>query len=176
MLITKEKIVKGSKSKFQIVVFSICTAVGFLMIILPFLLTRKLDLNSISLSAIFFVAFGIPFGYVIGLRNLLKTIKAQKSINADSYKIVIDKIIDMSTVASGRTSDMDDSFCQLTLQYYSNKTNENVCVSFNEFRKLHIGDRCILVFMNNGNKPTNIYPGNEYFLDQSLAGNIIFQA
>ena len=114
MLITKEKIVKGSKSKFQIVVFSICTAVGFLMIILPFLLTRKLDLNSISLSAIFFVAFGIPFGYVIGLKNLLKTIKAQKSINADSYKIVIDKIIDMSTVASGRTSDMDDSFCQLT--------------------------------------------------------------
>lgn len=176
MLVTKEKIVKESGNKFEMVVFSIYTTVGVIMTILPFLLTRAVNMNSIILCAIFFLAFGIPFGYIIGLRNLIKTVKAQKSINANSFKIVVDKIVDMSIAPKGGESDMNDNSCQLTLQYYSNKTNRNVCISYKEFRNLHLGDKCILVFMNTDKRPDVIYPGNEYFIDQSLAENVIYQA
>lgn len=47
--------------------------------------------------------------------QLIKTVKAQKSINANSFKIVVDKIVDMSIAPKGGESDMNDNSCQLTL-------------------------------------------------------------
>lgn len=114
------------------------------------------------------MAFGIPFGYVIGLRHLLKAINEYKSVKANDFKI----IIDMRTIA-GSSKRLDDNYCQFVLEYYTNRTNRNVSVSFGTFKNMRLGDKCILVFLNNSEKPAIIYPGNDYFVDQSLAGNII---
>lgn len=118
------------------------------------------------------MAFGIPFGYVIGLRHLLKAINEYKSVKANDFKIIIDKIIDMRTIA-GSSKRLDDKYCQFVLEYYTNRTNRNVSVSFGTFKNMRLGDKCILAFLNNSEKPAIIYPGNDYFVDQSLAGNII---
>lgn len=175
MLITKEKIIQDTKLNRKIVIYSIYTAVGVLITFFPLLLSKNLDLNTLVWSAIFFVAFGIPFGYVIGLHNLLKTIKEKKSAEANNLKIIVDRIINMRTVA-GSSKNLDDNYCQFTLEYYTDKTNKNVSVSFDTFRSMHLGDKCTLVFLNNSKKPTIIYSGNEYLIDRSLAGNVIYQA
>lgn len=172
MLITKEEILKDTKANRQVVIYSIYTAVGVLITFFSLILSRNFDLDTLIWSIIFFVSFGIPFGYVIGLRHLLKAINEYKSVKANDFKIIIDKIIDMRTIA-GSSKRLDDNYCQFVLEYYTNRTNRNVSVSFGTFKNMRLGDKCILAFLNNSEKPAIIYPGNDYFVDQSLAGNII---
>lgn len=99
MLITKEEILKDTKANRQVVIYSIYTAVGVLITFFSLILSRNFDLDTLIWSIIFFVSFGIPFGYVIGLRHLLKAINEYKSVKANDFKIIIDKIIDMRTIA-----------------------------------------------------------------------------
>lgn len=47
--------------------------------------------------------------------QLIKTVKAQKSINENSFKKAVDKIIDMGIALKCGESGMNDNSCQLTL-------------------------------------------------------------
>jgi hypothetical protein len=168
MLITKEKIKKDAKTKEQISALSVFALIGLFIPIIPFLFTDNIDTNTIISFVFFLLVFGIPFGYFIGLRKIIKTLYKDKCIKNDEFVIVEDTITDLYATSNCAKYDMDDSFCQLTLKYYSEKSGKNVSIPNKIFRKLKEGDKCTLIFVKNIKVPFLVYPGNEYEIDNEL--------
>jgi ABC-type multidrug transport system fused ATPase/permease subunit len=172
ILVTKQKILSDCKINFQIVVYSILTAVSAFFMIFPFAFSKDININTIFLFVVLLALVGIPFGYVFGLKNLIRTIKERNAFINDSISISVDRITDL--YANCNQTSSESRAYQLTLEHYSRRTKKNVCVpTLNEFRKLREGDRCILVFCKGNKEPVAIYPGNEYVIDKSLTDKIV---
>lgn len=166
--ITYDYLIKELKSKRTISVLSIFSLCGFIIPFIPFLVLKTININSLISFAFLFLAFGLPFGYLIGLRNIIATSKIFSDIKNKRFAISVDEIIDMKISKNGRASDMDDSYCKLYLKKYSEDKKSTVSVYASTFRRLKKGDQCILVFTRTEKYPVLVFAGNEYYIDEHL--------
>ena len=90
ILVTKQKVLGDCKINFQIVVYSILTAVSAFFMIFPFAFSKDININTIFLFVVLLALVGIPFGYVFGLKNLIRTIKERNAFINDGISISVD--------------------------------------------------------------------------------------
>lgn len=171
--ITHDFLVKEFKSKRAISALSIFALCGFVVPIIPFMVLKELNTNSLISFAFLMLVFGIPFGYLIGLKNIIKTSRIHSDLENKRFTILIDEIADMMVTKNGRASEMDDSFCELRLRRYSAKKKVTIAISASKFGKLKIGDQCILIFANSEKKPVLVFAGNEYCIDEQLKSYLV---
>ena len=172
ILVTKQKVLGDCKINFRIVVYSILTAVSAFFMIFPFAFSKDININTIFLFVVLLALVGIPFGYVFGLKNLIRTIKERNAFINDGISISVDRITDLyAKLQSDFKRKQSISINIGTLL----EANQKECLRtyLNEFRKLREGDRCILVFCKGNKEPVAIYPGNEYVIDKSLTDKIV---
>lgn len=168
--ITRQTIIDDYSNTVTTAACSISTGVGIFMVILPFILSRKFDANSLILSLVFLVSFGVMFGYVFGLKKLIHIIKVKKCLKNGDFVVIPDIITDIYSQCDYSGNDPKDH--QLTLERYSKQTGKNVCVPFDTFRQLREGDRCVVVLCKASKESVLTYSGNEYVIDKSLADKI----
>lgn len=168
LIITYDFILKELKSKRTISVLSIFALLGFLIPFIPFLVIKEINTNSLISFVFLAVVFGLPFGYFIGMRNIISTRRIYRDLRSQRFFISIDTIVDMRVARSGRSSEMDDSFCELCLQKFSKDTDSSVTVKRSVFDKLKLGDRCCLIFVASEKKPVLVFAGNDYSVDEQL--------
>ena len=173
MIINSSKIMKDARPKTQIGFLSVFAMVGFLLPFWPLVVIREINTNSIISFFVLLALFGIPFGYFIGLRNIITTYRMKKHLENENFTILIDSIEEKSTNQYGRTSQMDDSFCVLQLKKYYEKTQKQVTIRAKEFRQVKEGDQCILIFVPSSKAPILVYPGNQYTVADELIGRVV---
>lgn len=166
--ITYDFLLEELKSKRAISALSVFSLCGFVIPFVPFLVLKTIDANSLISFAFLLLVFGVPFGYLIGLRNIIATARIHSDIKNYRFSVSIDEIVDMQVAINGRASDMDDSYCKLYLKTYSEDKKSTVSVYASTFRKLKIGDQCILVFVKSEKYPVLVFAGNEYCVDKHL--------
>lgn len=168
--ITYDYILKELKTKRAISVLSIFSLLGFVIPFIPFFVIETFDIDAIISFIFLFLVFGLPFGYFMGLRNILNTLKIYRDIKNCNFVIWLDRIADMKVSKNGRASEMDDSYCKLYLEKYSKDKKSTVSVWGSKFLKLKKGDNCTLVFVNSEKYPILVFAGNNYSVDKHLEG------
>lgn len=166
--ITHDYLIKELKSKRAISALSVFSLCGFIIPFIPFLVLKTINANSLISFVFLFLVFGLPFGCLIGLKNIIKTSKVHNDMKNKRFSISVDEIVDMKLSKNGRASDMDDSFCKLYLKKYSEDKKSTVSVYASIFRKLKKGDQCVLVFVRSEKYPVLVFAGNEYSVDEHL--------
>ncbi len=172
MLLTKQKLLNDLQAGKTIAILYIFTFVGFVIPILPFWKLQAINANSIKSFILFTLVFGIPFGYFVGIRNIIRTRKLNKAILSGNITIYIDEIKSFRVTKHGTTDDMDDNYCRLVLKKYSSDGKSTVIVSSKEYDSLKKGDTCILIFAPKVKEPILVYPGNEYLVDSTLRSKV----
>ena len=171
MLITKDLILKDSKCRAQIIPFSIFTAVGFLLLFAPFSVADLSKTNLIISEIFLFLVFTLPFGYFIGIRNLIKAIKTYRAIIKGQYIIVVDQVLDKhyyNDSSSFNSSDIDHSGWLLYFKDYYKKYNDFVKIkNIKEGDYLKSGDEYYLVFVKGSEGPSYAYKCDKYQLAES---------
>lgn len=170
--ITKEYIISELKTKRAISALYVFSLVGFIIPFIPFMVIKSLNTNSMISFIFLLIVFGLPFGYFIGLKNILSTIRIRSDLKKNNFYILNDIVVDMKISKNGRASDMDDSFCKLYLEKYSVDGATTVSVQSNIFKKLKIGDSCILVFCKSEKYPVLVFAGNDYYINKDLCNFI----
>lgn len=149
----------------RIIFLSIFAVCGIIIPFIPFITLKEININSIISFLVLCCVFGIPFGYFIGIRNVLYSVRVNHSIKSGDFYILEDEIIDFYAT---QDESSPDSHCKIELKIYSEKTNKIIPVKYKVFRKLKKGDKCFLVFVEFSKKPVIVYPGNECYLDAEL--------
>lgn len=174
IILTRKSILE--KEKYGILYFflSIFAIVGTVVSINAIItMIKDINVNTI-ITAIFITGvFGIPFGYLIGIKKVLYTVRKKNKIKRGDYTIIVDEIEDLYTTMHGRTSDGADNYCHIRLKRYSAINDKSISIPFKEFKKLQMGDQCILLFTNLNKRPFRVYPGNQYVLDEELETKIV---
>ena len=167
MLITKEKILKDSKFKSNLIASLIFIIVGILIWFAPFTVQNLDKMNFIATIIILSLTFVLWFE-VLGLVLLIKAIKLRGNIKKRKFYILSDTIVGKTVSRNSRTQDGDD-YCRLKLKNF----DKNVFVTATQYRKVKEEQKCTLVFIKNKKEPSFIYPGNDYTIDESLKENIV---
>lgn len=159
--ISADLILKEEKSARQIIMFGIFLVMGILIMIYPF--TTIQALNQESLLFIFCTwLLGVPFTFLIGLRNILRVTKIYRLIKRGEFEVREDILTDKYLVGSSSNGNDDDSYCQFTFKNYSELTNKNVKVTRREYEEAKEGDKYYLVFVPIRPFPIRHYPQKEY--------------
>lgn len=172
-IITHEFIIERLKSTRAISALSLFALSGFVIPFIPFWVLGGVNTNALISFAFLFLIFGFPFGYLIGLKNIIKTSKIRNDIENKRFSVLVDEIVDTRVSKNGRSSEMDDNFCELYLRRYSEEKGRTVTVRSAEFRKLAIGDQCILIFAESEKRPVLVFAGNNYCIDENLKNRLI---
>lgn len=165
MLITKEKILKDSKFKSNLIVSLTFIIVGILIWFAPFTVQNLDKMNFITTIIILSLTFVLWF-VVLGLVFLIKAIKLRSNIKKGEFYILTDTIVKKSIALRERIE--GDDLCRLKLKSFGKK----VAVKVTQYKNVEEGDKCILVFIKNKKDPAFIYPGNDYIIDDSLKNKI----
>lgn len=160
--IDKNLILQGEKYRLQIFLFGIFGVIGIAAIVYPFASAEEVVPDTIVLAFIMLFAFGIPFGYFLGIRKILRILKTVRLIKNGQYKILEDVLVDVYMGGHGKNSDTDDSYCQFTFKNYSDVTGKNVIVSRSEYDKAQKGDKYYLVFVATQKSPIRCYSQKDY--------------
>ena len=166
MLITKEKILKDIKKGLPVMV--IFTLAMFLPLLSP-LTTENLSTTNLIISElVIFTIFTLPFGCVIGLRNVIDTLHRINLIKKGKFVILEDTItgIYIGTQSAKYFSDAGN----MSLKKYVGKRLQ---IRNTEAKGLKEGNKCILIFTDITKKPILDYPGNKYEIDESLRDKIV---
>lgn len=162
-----EFLMQGEKEVVLVLsIVSACLGIG---ITLNVLLNLINDYNNATLVGLGIVTifFGVPFGYILGLRNIIYTLRKQSLIRKGEFSIYIDKIVDKRI--SNITDGSREKYYQIKLKDYSNKTSKYVFLkTLKEFNSVEIGEPCILCFTKLNKKPFAILPGSSYELNSEL--------
>lgn len=161
--INGDEILRGEKYRLQVFLFGIFGVAGLLAVIYPLASAKKIVADTIVLEIIMLGAFGIPFGYFLGVRRIRKILKTVRLIKQGKYVVTEDELVDTYMGGHGKNSDTDDSYCQFTFRNYSETTGKNVTVSRREYEKAKRGDRYYLVFVATQKSPIRVYSQKEYF-------------
>ena len=160
--ITQKTILEEEICSRQVIMFGIFLVMGILIMIYPF--TTIQELNQESLLFIFCTwLLGVPFTFLIGLRNILRVTKIYRLIKQGEFEVREDILTDKYLVGSSSNGDDDDSYCQFTFKNYSELTNKNVKVTRREYEKAKEGDKYYLVFVSVRPFPIRHYSQKEYF-------------
>ena len=173
--ITHKYILQQLKASTTISLLSIFALIGLLIPFLPFAILKTIDINSIFSFVFLLIVFGIPFGYFIGLRNILHVLYLSRRCKRKEYLILVDCITGLKVSKKGRASEMDDSFCRILLRKYTNKTKKSISIETKVFKKIDKGDQCILIFVDIEKEPILVFAGNDYVIADELKDNIIHE-
>ena len=169
IMVDNESIATGGSKKIELPLFGVFTFVGLLVTVcagVSLLLNR--DTNSLITFAVVTGIFGIPFGYLIGFRNIRTIQKRKAMIKNGQVYLYIDEIVDKTHIFNSSEPD-DPKEYQLTTKAYSEKTGKNVLVSnAREFKAAKVGDACILCFTTMSKRPFMVFPGSQYVLSEEL--------
>ena len=117
----------------RIIFLSIFAVCGIIIPFIPFITLKEININSIISFLVLCCVFGIPFGYFIGIRNVLYSVRVNHSIKSGDFYILEDEIIDFYAT---QDESSPDSHCKIELKIYSEKTNKIIPVKYKVFRKL----------------------------------------
>ena len=147
-----------------------CFAVSGILVTLIALvkMIAEMSTNSIISFLVATCVFGIPFGYFIGLKQIVFILKRNSLIKNGNVIIFIDKIVDKQEL--GNTSDHSDpKEFQIEAEKYSLKTGKMVSIrEKRNFNQMKVGDECILCFTTMSNLPFMVYSGSVYELSDEL--------
>lgn len=170
MIITQNKIIDDYQVKKQKTIYFIFTLIGIVVPIIPFIYLKTFDFNSIMSFAFLALVFGLPFGYFIGLKNIIYVHRSNLAIKNNDIFIIESKISDKRMSPYHIRSDDDSKYGQITIQNF----NKVLYISSKEYKIHSEGEKCILVFSKYNKKyPVLRYLGNEYVVDESLKGKIL---
>lgn len=162
--ITAEEILNDENYGLQIALFGVFGVAGLTLTLYPFLGVGEMTQDRIIMAIILLAAFGIPFGYCLGVRRIYRILRTIHLIKKGEYLIAEDELTDKYMGGHGKNSDTDDSYCQFTFSSYSARTQKNVIVSRKEHDKAKVGDLYYLVFLKTQTAPIRMYPKKEYFI------------
>lgn len=170
MEITKEKLFRVYNAKTKLVAYTLFFLSGFLIPLIPIIKYREISENTIVGFVVLLLFFGVPFGLFFGLKPIIKTIKDLNDIKKENIKVLYDNITSLYVTTQNGTA--WDSSCQATLKYYSKISKMNVRIPAKYFSKLNNGDNCILIFLGKSQKPSFVFPGNEFLISYELKSKI----
>lgn len=156
--ITSDRMLKEENYIAQLICFGIFMLAGVAVAIYP--IVGRLPLVAVIVIE---AGLGIPFGYFLGLRKIIKICKIIKYIKHGEYTVQIDELTSKRMVSGGLHSDTDDSYCQFTFKDYSKRAGKNICVKRTEYDKAKRGDKYYLVYLPIQKEPIRIYPQKEYY-------------
>lgn len=167
VIITKDLILKGIR---KTIVVSFIYSIPMCSVLL---LAFKAEgfVNFIATFLFLFLVFTLPFGYIVGLRGLISSIKTYKKIKKNEVYIINDTI--SKIYIGGNYAKYGSQLGQIVLKDYSSKTGNRISIGRNEYYGYKQGQRCVLIFSDLNKKPVLVYPGNKYELENSLKEKII---
>ena len=146
-----------------IILFSIFVASGIIVLLTPIIYCDSI--KSLLLNMLVMSIISIPFCW-IGIKNVLEQIKIYQSFKNELYVVCEDEVYDKSMTQHGRSSDKDDSYCQLSLKKYGKLFGKNITVKRREYNQTKIGDYFYLIFIDD--KLNGFYPKKKYIYSGKL--------
>lgn len=160
--LTKKKIIKDNNYISAICIHSIFMIAGILVTFATFMHTRKIDTNSIIGTIFCFIIFGIPFGYIMGLKRVRVYVDKLRKIKNGRYKIKTDLLVKKELLLSGADSS-NDSFL-LEFKKWSSVTNKVFEATHQKYSSVEENKKYYLIFIEGYTEPDGIYSVSEYEL------------
>lgn len=172
-VITVKDIEQSCNDKPVLYLYALFAVVGFVVV---FSMLKKLlaNYNTANLIGTIVVAcvFGGIFGYFLGIRNIVYTLRRRSLIQNGELWFVIDEVVDKYYSTNGSDGSAHKDF-QLDLKKYTAKTNKRIFLrTRKEFDAVNEGDPCILGFTKLNKRPFCVFAG-QYELDIQLQSKIL---
>ena len=166
--ITFEFLKEQLKIKTTVSVLSVFAVTGILIPFLPLVYFRSINTNAIISFFFLLIVFGIPFGYFMGIRNILKKKKINNCIQNHKFYITENVVTQKMVIPSHHDEDNLELYGRLYVESYGEKKECNVVVDVTTYKKVKEGDNCILVFVEVEESPVLVFAGNEYMIHYDL--------
>jgi hypothetical protein len=124
--------------------------------------TRRLDLNSIIGTVSCFIVFGIPFGYIMGLKMVRTYADKIKKIQNGDFQIKKDLLVKKEMLLNG--ADTSNNSYQLEFRDWSRETDKVFKVNYRKYLSVEENKEYYLVFIDGYVDPCGIYPVDEFEL------------
>ncbi len=167
--ITYKYLISQLNTKITISGLSVFATVGLVMPFIPFFVSEITNADAIISFVFLLVVFGIPFGYFIGARNIIKTLKIRSNFKNYKFYISKDVVTDIRVIQRMNEDENLDFYGKLYLEKYSLKKDLAICIDIETFNKISLGDSCILVFCDSSKDPVLVFAGNDYIIDSELS-------
>ena len=92
MNLTKEVIKKEQSFTTKLIYGVGFSIIGISLSIMPMFYLQSFDANTIIAVVFCTLCFGIPFGFIWGIRKTVVALKQLSAINNDAFSICIDKV------------------------------------------------------------------------------------
>lgn len=168
MNLTKEVIKKEQSFTTKLIYGVGFSIIGISLSIMPMFYLQSFDANTIIAVVFCTLCFGIPFGFIWGIRKTVVALKQLSAINNDAFSICIDKVNDMRMLSSGIKTGTRDSYCQLEFENYTNKTGKCITVRRKVFDKTKKGDEFYLVYLGDIKNTISVFSTRTYKLSNDL--------
>ncbi len=167
-MLTKNTIVSETKNRRSVALFSIFGLVGIVPPVVSFF-AMLLDFNTNSIITFLFLCLfpGLVFGYFIFWRNVERILKDTAMLKGGHFWIVKDIVVDKRI-----SSDADDTYYYLTLEYFGNVFGRETRVSHTMYKSAKTGMPVYTVYTKGGKYPY-VYLSKNYDIDDELQGKII---
>ena len=139
MKLTKEIIRKEQAFTTRLIYGMLFSIMGVSLSAMPIFYLQTTDVNFAIAIAFCTICFGIPFGFIWGIRKIFIVLKQLSAINNDKFKIHVDKVTNMRMLSSGIKTGTRDSYCQLEFENYTNQTGKCITVRRKVFDKTKKG-------------------------------------
>lgn len=162
------------ESKTVFYIYIIFAIIG-MVVVLSMLKNLLQNYNTSNLIGfiVFSFIFGGFFGYFLGIRNIVYSLRRSALVKNGEIWFVIDEVTDKYYSTNGSDGSVHKDF-QLELKKYSAKTNKRIFLrNRKEFNNVHEGDSCILGFTKLSKKPFCVFAGQHYELDTMLQDKVI---
>lgn len=120
--------------------------------------TKKFNIASLIIMCMNFIFCFLIFGYYLGLRNIIKTLKCIRKIK--NYEFTISRGI----LKNKTRLPYDDSNRHCTFHF----DTEDINVPQHEFDKANIGDQFYFLILDGDQFASGIFRTKEYKLDEEL--------
>lgn len=153
-ILTEDIIVQECKSKLKVIVW-LFTIVGLGVIVYAlFNLITNPCINTMVTFFVYSILFGIPFGYVVGIKNLIFEHSLIKKIRQGKYYLFIDEVSDIELI---KKTTKGDGFL------YFKETKKSIPLFIRKgYYSFEIGEKCILLFTADDNKIIKIFRCKDY--------------
>lgn len=167
-MLTKKTIVSETKNTRSVALFSIFGLVGIVPPVVSFF-QMLLDFNTNSIVTFFFLCLfpGLVFGYFIFWRNAERILRETALLKGGRFWIVKDIVVDKRI-----SSDADDTYYYLTLEYFGNVFGRETRVSHTMYKSARMGMPVYTVYTKGGKYPY-VYLSKDYDIDDELQEKVI---
>ena len=166
--ITDKEILKKLNYKPHIILNYLFIIITIFLVILPFVVSKTVNTNTIIESVVYLVIFGSTFGY-FSIRSLKNLNKIKNKLIEGNYYVVEDIIenIDITLDHSG-SGNFKEKNAYITLKNWS-ATFDKVLTTYSEnCKKLNNGQKLYLIFVNDSIFPITFFSNSEHSFTSKL--------